>query len=69
MKSVYAVSREYGGPEEGGWWYNHFQYLRPYEGEELYNEDAELHRVDYVERVLEESVVGENETMERPYYD
>ena len=22
--NVYEVSRQYGGPEEGGWWYDHF---------------------------------------------
>lgn len=24
---VYAVSRHYGGPEEGGWWYNWYEHL------------------------------------------
>lgn len=25
--SVYSTDRSYGGPEEGGWWYNHNEYL------------------------------------------
>lgn len=25
--TAYAVTRHYGGPEEGGWWYNHYQRL------------------------------------------
>lgn len=27
--AVYATSRQYGGPEEGGWWYNHSELIRP----------------------------------------
>jgi hypothetical protein len=23
--NVYEVTREYGGPEEGGWWYNRYE--------------------------------------------
>lgn len=23
--TAYEVTRHFGGPEEGGWWYNHFQ--------------------------------------------
>ncbi len=22
--TMYAITREYGGPQEGGWWYNHY---------------------------------------------
>jgi hypothetical protein len=25
--NVYAIEREYGGPEEGGWWYNTYDCL------------------------------------------
>jgi len=25
--SVYSVSRHYGGPEEGGWWYDWYQHV------------------------------------------
>ena len=25
--NAYAVTRHYGGPEEGGWWYNYYQPL------------------------------------------
>ncbi len=25
--SVYLVSRAYGGPEEGGWWYDEYEFL------------------------------------------
>ena len=24
---VYEVSRAYGGPEEGGWWYDHYSLI------------------------------------------
>lgn len=27
MIRVYEVTREYGGPEEGGWWYDHYTLL------------------------------------------
>jgi hypothetical protein len=27
---VYLVTREYGGPEEGGWWYDEFQHVASY---------------------------------------
>lgn len=26
--SEYFVTREYGGPEEGGWWYNNYNHKR-----------------------------------------
>lgn len=26
--SAYHVSRQYGGPEEGGWWYNAYEWLK-----------------------------------------
>jgi len=25
--NVYAVTRHYGGPEEGGWWYNWYTHI------------------------------------------
>lgn len=28
--NVYKVTRKYGGPEEGGWWYNDFECLEVY---------------------------------------
>ncbi len=27
--AAYSETREYGGPEEGGWWYNLAQLIRP----------------------------------------
>lgn len=26
--NVYSVDRLYGGPQEGGWWYNHYECVR-----------------------------------------
>lgn len=26
--TVYAITRHYGGPEEGGWWYNWYEPLK-----------------------------------------
>lgn len=29
IESLYLVFSEYGGPEEGGWWYDRYQYVAP----------------------------------------
>jgi hypothetical protein len=26
--TVYSVTRHYGGPEEGGWWYDHYSAIK-----------------------------------------
>lgn len=26
--TAYAVTQRYGGPEEGGWWYDHYRLLK-----------------------------------------
>ena len=31
VSSLYLVYREYGGPEEGGWWYDRYEYIAPEE--------------------------------------
>jgi len=35
--SIYAKNRVYGGHEEGGWWYNSYEFIRPAEFNELKN--------------------------------
>jgi hypothetical protein len=83
--NVYSVTRHYGGPEEGGWWYNWYTCIEVYPVKE---KNAEI-----IQEELEEehnykkwgniySVLGgrdiivyiedepkESETKERPYYE
>lgn len=60
--SVYNVSREYGGAEEGGWYYDFYSYF----------EEIDRNNQDYFDssnlRVFPEIIKGENETKNRPYY-
>ena len=50
--TVYAVTRQYGGPEEGGWWYNE------YEPEDSIRVDGERAQATMV-RQLEKTWLGE----------
>lgn len=36
--SVYSVTRHYGGPEEGGWWYDRSRFMHTH----CFNSDPEL---------------------------
>ena len=82
--TLYEVSREYGGPEEGGWWYN---WLTPVKSircrrsqseatqNRLYKSAREEYGADRWSgrlkgaTIMEENVSGEYETKRRPYYE
>lgn len=80
--TVYEVTRHYGGPEEGGWWYNWYE---PVKGEvyRSFNQVEEL-RDEWMQRdegniysvlgvrqyaVYIEEVQHEHATIERPHYE
>lgn len=79
--NVYEVSRHYGGPEEGGWWYNHAEpiasspVLKEHAQAELerlesmYNYDGNIYSVNgtYEDRVCFEFYKGE--PTPRPHYE
>ena len=48
--NVYSVGRAYGGPEEGGWWYNRGEF-RGCEGRYANEEDAIARRDEVAERL------------------
>jgi hypothetical protein len=72
--TIYQVTREYGGPEEGGWWYDHYDWVKSY----IFTTDRQVERnLERLERVLEdypeyrivlEDKVGEFETKTPPVY-
>jgi hypothetical protein len=83
--NVYEITREYGGPEEGGWWYNRLRCLETYpvrnKNSELMQEQLEK---DYahIKQGNIYSVLGgtelnvyieerpkQSETKERPHYE
>lgn len=67
VRSIYNFERAYGGPEEGGWYYNHYTLIRVLEeGEEFEEED----RNSWEERevMFIEPYVGRHETKFHPYY-
>jgi hypothetical protein len=72
--TIYEVTREYGGPEEGGWWYDHWEWQKSY----IFKTERQVERnLERLERLFEdhpnirvvlEDEVGEFETKERPIY-
>ncbi len=84
LVGVYHVDRCYGGPEEGGWWFDAWQHLAsrlvperqwPTMKEELLEEYPDDGRPLYsvlsrgVTEVLLENRVGQFRTKERPHYE
>jgi len=83
--SAYRVDRAYGGPEEGGWWYNWYELLDAIpvrdkkEAQEWRNKLREMHgegegdiysmKGGHEIDILFEDKRGENESTERPYYE
>lgn len=43
--STYEVARAFGGPEEGGWWYDAFTYIDTREGKKAFNTREEAEQV------------------------
>ena len=61
--SVYLVSRAYGGPEEGGWWYNEYEFM----GGKLYpNWDTAEKALEIAQETAKQMT---NEVDRAPYYD
>lgn len=52
--SEYEVSRHYGGPEEGGWWYDHDEFVKCLSAH-ANREDAEAEATKRNERAREEA--------------
>lgn len=77
--NVYLLTREYGGPEEGGWWYDKYEFLASAALDcERYQSARDLERVrkmfesnyppeGYVHRI--EFAIAATETKERPHYE
>lgn len=83
--NVYEVTRKYGGPEEGGWWYNNYNCIEVYPTREKNAEEI----VKFLEKehgdkaygdiysvlggreihVLIEDRPAQSETRERPRYE
>jgi hypothetical protein len=82
--NAYAVTRHYGGPEEGGWWYNHYDLIQavPCDPEDvpkirdyLATQHADVVHGDIYSvlggcdlQILTEKEPGESATIERPRY-
>lgn len=83
--SAYAVTRHYGGPEEGGWWYDWYELIQtvptaPDGADVVRGELERVHSsVNVGDRfsvlggatlsVMVEDSPGEFETRERPHYE
>ena len=80
--TVYRVTRHYGGPEEGGWWYNwyepvHTEDFRSWEQrDELQKEWVDRNSGDIYSvlggeeyRVYAEEIKHESASTERPHYE
>ena len=59
--NVYAVTRHFGGPEEGGWWYNAGDPLAsvPLEDEESESEENRKKLVAKYEKMFEDEKWGD----------
>lgn len=69
--SAYYISREYGGSEEGGWWYDKYEYLDAAEKvEEDDDNGIPLGSMGSHGKVrhISEAIAGETNTWHRPYY-
>jgi hypothetical protein len=83
--NVYAVERCYGGPEEGGWWYDWYDCIETYpcrnKNADTVQEQLEI-GYDHIKEGDISSVLGgtdlrvwieekpaESQTKERPYYE
>lgn len=82
--NVYEVTREYGGPEEGGWWYNWSTCVATVQA---LNEDDVPIVIDFLKaryigagsiysvlggyefNIVAEFTPGESESKERPHYE
>lgn len=82
--SEYTTTREYGGPEEGGWWFQWNDFVGQASGwqneEDAYAEARRLNgyaketgqydRVNYGGTVYKvEETLGESQTTRRPHYE
>ena len=80
--TVYKVTRHYGGPEEGGWWYNWYEpvFTEPFtsmtQRDEMQKrwrdqDTGDIYSVlggaEY--RVYAETELNESATTERPHYE
>lgn len=83
--NIYEITREYGGPEEGGWWYNNFECV---ESVPVKNKNSELMKEEMEKEhasrkhgniysvlggtdvnVIIEEKPKQSETKERPRYE
>lgn len=53
--TAYAVTRHYGGPEEGGWWYNRYQFVN------RWPRPVKRCRAPRIQAIMEEKYAGINE--------
>ena len=68
-RSIYSVSREYGGSEEGGWYYNSYSHIEVISEDEEFENENPSWRNGYEGKVeITELYIGQNETKSRPYY-
>ena len=83
--TAYEVTRHFGGPEEGGWWYNWHEVIESIPAEEEHAEAVgdgladKYSHLNYGDiysvnggalvSVIVEDVPGENRDIERPRYE
>ena len=81
--STYFVQRCYGGPEEGGWWYDAYEFVDSKTTNKIqanhmkskilksFGKQRDLNSVlcSGIYTVIIEKNVGDNTTKEIPYYD
>lgn len=53
---VYAIQRWYGGPEEGGWWYNTAEHIKS-----IYIENETEERVEAIFQELREEFLDDGD--------
>ena len=58
VRSVYYIDRAYGGPEEGGWWYDVYEYICPVGDIEYQFTPEEAETLNSGEMVYDNSSVG-----------
>jgi hypothetical protein len=71
LLGVYAVTRHYGGPEEGGWWFDWMEHIesvpvKPEKAERIYKKLSSLNPGN---EIINERYPFEYQTKARPHYE
>jgi hypothetical protein len=77
--TLYVITSAYGGPEEGGWYYDHYDYECWFEVPTGHNQQAKIRQAKkllqemyedapFYYEIFVEKKIGSHDTKEKPIY-